>query len=283
MYGWGDAFIYVTSRYANGFPQSWTVLDPAPMSVAVKKGSRTYKSGQIQLDPDDVVQITRDPGGGARGTSALKSYSSQAYGLMAASDIARVMMDSGVPSAVLKTKRKLTGDQAAALQAQWVERTSLRRGAPAVLPPDVDFEALNFSPRDLMLLDSQEFSSRAIASAFGVPALFLNLAIEGGLTYQSPAMLGEHWWRFELSPMAANIATALSSNMLPRDSSVEFDARQTLAPTWKELADSLAMLVEKGILTIDESRAILLGFGPAQGRRRHNNRRAWFSFDLHRR
>jgi HK97 family phage portal protein len=174
-----------------------------------------------------------------------------------------MMMDSGVPSAVLKTKRKLTGDQAAALQAQWVERTSLRRGAPAVLPPDVDFEALNFSPRDLMLLDSQEFSSRAIASAFGVPALFLNLAIEGGLTYQSPAMLGEHWWRFELSPMAANIATALSSNMLPRDSSVEFDARQTLAPTWKELADSLAMLVEKGILTIDESRAILLGFGPA--------------------
>ena len=131
-----------------------------------------------------------------------------------------------------------------------------------MLPPDIEFEQLSFNPRDLMLLDAQEFNARAIASAFGVPALFLNLAIEGGLTYQSPAMLGEHWWRFELRPMAENIATALSSNMLPRDSTVEFDARQTLAPTWKELAESLAMLVEKGLLSIEEARAILLGFDP---------------------
>ena len=46
-----------------------------------------------------------------------------------------------------------------------------------------------------MLLDSQKFNSQVIASAFGVPALFVNLPVEGGLTYQSPGMLGEHWWR----------------------------------------------------------------------------------------
>jgi HK97 family phage portal protein len=182
---------------------------------------------------------------------------------MAASDMGRVMMDSGTPNAVLKPKRKQTEAQARAISAQWVAATSVRRGAPAVIPSDLDYEILTFNPRDLMLLDAQEFNSRAIASAFGVPALFLNLAIEGGLTYQSPAMLGEHWWRFELRPMAENIATALSSNMLPRDSLVEFDARQTLAPTWKELAESLAMLVEKGLLSIEEARAILLGFDPS--------------------
>lgn len=264
MYGWGDAFIYVTSYYANGLPQTWTVIDPATMNVEVKRGQRTYKSGKTELNPDDMVQVTRDPRGGVRGTSALKSYAAQAYGLMAASDLGRVMMAEGaVPNAVLKSQRKLTAEQAEAIQLQWIERTSVRRGAPAVLPPDLDFQLLSFSPSDLLLLDAQEFNSRAIASAFGVPALFLNLAIEGGLTYQSAAMLGEHWWRFELRPMAMNLSRALSANMLPRGSWVEFDARQTIAPTFKEFVESLAQMAEKGVLQAEEIRALLLGIAPA--------------------
>lgn len=263
MYGWGDAFLYVTDRYANGFPSMWTVLDPAPVTVGVKKGQRTYKSGNTDLDPADVIQVTRDPRGQPRGTSALKSYASQAYGLMAASDTGRIMMAEGaVPNAVLKTQKKLKPEQATALQEQWMARTAVRRGAPAVLPPDVDFEQLSFKPSDLLLLDAQEFNSRAIASAFGVPAMFLNLTIEGGLTYQSPAMLGEHWWRFELRPIAGNLARAISANMLPRGQWVEFDARQTMAPTFKELVDGLAQLVEQGVISAEELRAVLLGLSP---------------------
>ena len=30
----------------------------------------------------------------------------------------------------------------------------------------------------------------------------LNMALQGGLTYQNPAALGEQWWRFELRPTA---------------------------------------------------------------------------------
>src|SRR4029077_9057383 len=84
--GWGDSFLYVTDRYANGFPSAFTVLDPAVMNVQIDAGRRTYRSGQTELNPDDVVQISRDPRGGLRGTSALSSYASTAWGLTAASD-----------------------------------------------------------------------------------------------------------------------------------------------------------------------------------------------------
>jgi phage portal protein BeeE len=45
--------------------------------------------------------------------------------------------------------------------------TTARNGAPPVLPPDLDFEVLSINPKDLALLESQEFSARAIATAYG--------------------------------------------------------------------------------------------------------------------
>jgi HK97 family phage portal protein len=263
MYGYGDAFIYLTSSYADGFPAGWTVLDPANITVGVAGGQRSYRSKQTPLDPARVVQITRDPSAGSvRGTSALQSYAAQVLGLTAAADLGNVMNAQGMPKAVLKSKRKLTQEQAEAIQNQWVERTALRRGAPPVLPPEIEFEKLSFSPADLMLLDAQEFDARAIASAFGVPAFMLNLPLEGGLTYQSPAMLGEHWWRFELSPIAGFVQRSLSSNMLPRGSYVEFDAKAAIQPTFKELVEAWSMAVEKGLVSAEEARVAIFKLPP---------------------
>jgi HK97 family phage portal protein len=163
---------------------------------------------------------------------------------------------------VLKSQRKLTADQAVALQEQWVGRASIRRGAPAVLPPDVDFQTLAFSPADLMLLDLQQFDARVIAAAFGVPPFLLNLPLEGGLTYQNPAQMFEAWWRTELRPAAGRISAALTANMLPRGSWVEFDARDILAPDFAELVAAWEKIVTFGGATVDEFRASVLRLPP---------------------
>jgi hypothetical protein len=55
------------------------------------------------------------------------------------------------------------------------------------------------------------------------------MALQGGLTYQNPAALGEMWWRFELRPTATRIADALSAQMLPRGQWVSFRAEDTFA------------------------------------------------------
>jgi HK97 family phage portal protein len=234
VYGWGFAILLVTSRYANGLPSGWTVLDSQYVTIGLERGRRTYHysidGSSRELDPLDVVQIDRNPSNALHGTSAIRAYASQCWGLLCAGELTRSTMTGGIPTSVLKSSRKLTQAQAEAMQAQWVARTSSRGGAPAVLPPEVEFETLSFSPKDLMLLEAQEFEARVIASAFGVPPFMINLPLEGGLTYQNPAMLGEFWWRFELRPRAKQIADALTAQMLPRGNYVVFDASDTFAP-----------------------------------------------------
>jgi HK97 family phage portal protein len=122
----------------------------------------------------------------------------------------------GIPVAVLKSKtRTFTEAQARKIQTAWMDATQRRNGAPPVLGKDLDFEALQFKPGDIQLLESQQWSVGALATAFGVPVVLLNQALQGGLTYQNPAALGEMWWRFELRPMAKKLEDAFSQNMLP--------------------------------------------------------------------
>ena len=263
MYGWGDAFLYVTNRYSDGFPLAWTVLDPATVAVELSSGRRTFKVRGAPLNPDDVVQISLNPTGGTRGRSALAAHASFLWGSLSSAELARQTMgDSPTPHSVLKSQRKLTADQAESLRSQWGEATSGRQGLPAVLPPDIDFQQLAFSPKDLMLLEGQEFNARVIAAAFGVPAFMLNMPLAGGLTYQSPEMLVDQWWRLELRPIGKIVSNALSAQMLPRGSSVFFDSRDVLAPTLPELHKVWNEALAAGAVTADEYRRAVLALEP---------------------
>jgi hypothetical protein len=230
VYGWGFSCQYVTDWYADGFPRTWTVLPSSALSIRVVDGRRRYKLGEQPLDPARVIQIDRNPGSRTKGTSALSAYAQNAWGLLAAGNQSMVVNQGGTPKFYLRSERKLTKEQAEALQMQWAERTSARSGLPPVLPPEITPTEMSFDPSDLALLDTQEFNARAIASAFGVPAMLLNMPVTGGLTYQNPASLGEMWWRFELRTLATRIANAWTAQMLPRGQWVSFDAADTFMP-----------------------------------------------------
>lgn len=258
---WGDAYIITTARYANTYPSAWTVADASTMEIEVERGRKYYKVHEQYINPADVLQISRDPrAGSVKGTSVIASYASQAYGLLAASDLGRVMMQSDVPQYAIMAKKRLDaeGKQARAIQETWMRNTSTRRGAPPVFSEaDIELQKLSFSVQDLMLLDAQKFNAQILASACGVPAQFLNLPIEGGLNYQSPAMLGEHWWRFKLRTFATAFSMAMSSQLLPAGNYVEFDAKETMAPAMEELVLAVSKLVEQSIVSLEEARAIL--------------------------
>jgi hypothetical protein len=230
LYGWGFSCQYVTDFYADRFPRAWTVLSSAGIQIKVVNGSREYKYGDDFLDPRRVIQIDRNPGLAVHGTSALRAYAQVAWGLLAAGNQSMSVNQGGIPNAVLKPQKKVTAQQAQDIQAQWAEATTSRNGKVPVLPPDLEFEVLAFNPKDMALLDTQEFNAKAIATAFGVPSVLLNMALQGGLTYQNPAALGEMWWRFELRTTATRIANAFTAQALPRGSWVTFDAADTFLP-----------------------------------------------------
>ena len=75
---------------------------------------------------------------------------------------------------------------------------------------------LSINPADLALLDTQEWNARVLATAYGVPSVILNMALQGGLTYQNPIALMQMWWLTELRTTSKRIMDAFSAQMLPR-------------------------------------------------------------------
>jgi len=264
LYGWGDAFLVVTSLYETGYPRSWSILDPSVVTVAAADDGRgrAYRVKDVDLTDDDVLQISRNPDGLLRGTPALTGYASNVAASFFASSFASDFYQSGgIPWAVLQSSRRLDREQAEALQAQWTARVGLRGGAPAVIPPDVTFQQFSFAPKELLLLESREWDAKQIAAAFGVPAFMLNLEQAGGLNYSNPEMLFDTWWRTELYPSAPRVEAALST-WLPRGSWVEFDPSILLRPDLPGLATVWLDLLAANVVTIDEVRAAVLDLPP---------------------
>jgi HK97 family phage portal protein len=224
LYGWGWSLQYITDFYADGFPRTWTVIPSAMCEPKFDNGRRVYKVNDDFLDPTRIVQIDRNPTTAAHGTSALRAYAQQAWSLLAAGNQSMTVSQGGIPQAVLKSQRKLTKEQAENLQTQWMDRTQSRNGAPPVLPPEIDFSVLSINPADLALLDTQEWNARVIATAYGVPSVILNMALQGGLTYQNPLALMQMWWLTELRTTAKRIVDAFTAQMLPRGQWVSVDA-----------------------------------------------------------
>lgn len=264
MYGWGDAFLWCTARYASGYPQTWTVVDPAQVVVEVDpRGGRMYRVKEDYLPSDDVLQITRNPKG-LRGTSALEGYGPNVASALAAEAYAAdLYANGGVPWAVLQPSRRVTKEQAEELQAQWMQRAGARGGAPAVLPPDVAYKEFSFNPKDLALLESREWDAKQIAAAFGVPAFMLNMEQAGGLNYSNPEMLFEMWWRSELFPAAHRIASHLST-WTARGQWVEFDPSQLLAPDVVGRQGVASKALADGAMTVNEYRAYVFDLPPVE-------------------
>jgi|KBSMisStandDraft_5_1062788.scaffolds.fasta_scaffold01470_18 HK97 family phage portal protein len=231
LYAWGFACLYVTDFYADGFPRRWTVLDSSRLTIRrAADGGRSYKIGSTDIDPGRVVQIDRNPGSAAHGCSALEAFSQNAWGLLAAGNQSMAVSQGAMPKVYLQSKRKLQKAQAEDIQTQWMQATSSRNGAPPVVPPELEPQELAFNPSDMALLETQEWNAKVLANAYGVPAVLLNMALQGGLTYQNPAALGEMWWRFELRPTGKRIVDAFTAQMLPAGSYVWLDAGDTFLP-----------------------------------------------------
>jgi hypothetical protein len=226
MYGWGFSCQQITSRYANTYPRTWTVLPSSALQIDWHEGRRRYRmNGSSEPLPfEDIVHIDRNPSTAAHGTPVLHAHTQIAWGLLAAGNQSMTTVQGGIPQAVLKSERKLTKEQAEALQSQWMTATTSRNGAPPVLPPELDFQVLSFNPSDLSLLETQQWNAMMLAAAYGIPGPIVNMALTGGLTYQNPVALMQMWWLTELSTTSKRIMDSFTARLLPRGQSVVQDA-----------------------------------------------------------
>ena len=236
--GWGWSLLYVIDAYSSGYPRRWTVI---PSSACEPKfndeGRKVFKLGDVELNPARVVQIDRNPTTAAHGTSALYAFAQRAYSLLAAGNKSLSVSKDAFPPGYLSAEQRLTSDQADAAALAWMTKTDARGGGVPVLGQGWEFKNSGINPSDMALLDTQKWDATVIANAYGVPAPILNMALEGGLTYQNPEALMRMWWLTRLRTRSKRIMDALSAQMLPSGQAVTQDASDITVEGSVEAAD----------------------------------------------
>jgi hypothetical protein len=231
LYGWGFSCQYITDFYADGFPRTWTVLAVGGVADQGRERRPPVQDRREFLDSRRVVQIDRNPGPGIHGCSALSAYAQVAWGLLAAGNQSMTVSQGGIPQAVLKSERKLTKDQAEAIQTQWMTR----RSAVTVRLPccrlELDFEPLSIQPGRPGAAGDAGVERPCVGDRVRRPRRPVEHVVQGGLTYQNPLALMQMWWLTELRTTAKRIGDAFSAQMLPRGQWISFDASDITTET----------------------------------------------------
>lgn len=259
----GEAVLYATARFADGYPSRFVALNPRTLHIDDDgEWWLGQRAGQGEhLDRDDVCHIPYQVlPGHRRGIGPLQWAARHLVSAAALTDYALDIAQHGV-WAVLKHPDRLNAKQADDLKARWAAARANPSGAPAVLSGGIELEVLSLSPQDMALLDLHVFDLQMIAAAFGVPSFLVNLPQASGLTYSSTEMLADWHWRATLRPYAQSFSDAMSAWLLPRGTVVEWNPDRYVQPGLEERARTYQMLHgivdENGrrAITVDEIRA----------------------------
>lgn len=243
----GEIILWATGRYAEtsgGRVARFVVLNPTLVNIEWVDGKIEYALDGKKLDRADVCHIKYESWPtNLRGISPLEWA---ARSILSAEAIERMTTNlasrGGIPWGVIKTPRKLNRTEAQDLQSAWVQGSSNRQGAPAILSGTLELEMLQTNPRDMALLDMRVFDETRIAAALGVPPFLVGLPQPEGLTYANANALFDFHWRATLRTMANAVARAMSAWLLPRGSRMEFNNDQYIQPGPKERAETDAIL-----------------------------------------
>jgi HK97 family phage portal protein len=228
----GEIVLWCTGRKRDGLGPNgigsvarFVVLNPMLVNVEWSDGSIEYSLSGKKLDRADVCHIkyqTRPTN--LRGIGPLEWVAQSVLSAAALEAMNKNLATrGGIPWAVLKSQRKLNGNESRDLQNAWIQGSMNRNGAPAVLSGSLDLATLSVSPREMMMLEQRVFDETRIAAAFGVPPYLVGLPSPDGLTYSNANSIFEFHWRMTLRTAAAAIASAMSNWLLPRGTRFEFN------------------------------------------------------------
>ena len=249
---WGDGFAYVPSRGANGQPAPplW-LLHPA--DVVVEKG-RYWVAGE-ELPTGSIIHLRGShPIVDGRGSGVLTRFAGDLKLSQALRDYAVGAFTAGVPNGYLKVNApNLDAAQAEQLKARWMQQHGGRRSI-AVLNATTEFHPLTWSPIDLGASDFARISLAQIALMFGIPAYLLGAPTDTA-TYANVESRMIELYQLTLLPWIGRIEAVLDAQF-PRGTSVRVEVDGLLRADTKTRYDTYAVALDKGILTVDEVRAL---------------------------
>jgi hypothetical protein len=259
----GEAFLWATSRYADGTVRTWVVLNPSWVDVEMQGQVRSYGMGGIDVT-DDILHIRYSSWpGDARGHGPMEALASNIFGAAAMERYqAGLATRGGIPWGVLTAPGNLSATQATALRDNFVAARLSSMGAPAVMSGGVTLAPFTIGPREMALLELRQFDEARISSLLRCPPTLQGLPTgEGSLVYQNVTAIYDFHWRAHLRPIAAALTGAISQWALPGPQAIEVNRDEYVRPAFAERVNGYATLYgivdETGrhAITIDEIRA----------------------------
>jgi HK97 family phage portal protein len=217
------------------------------------------------IPKEDVCHLALpNPGGDLYGLSPLQVLSRNVNLDLNMTDFAKTyFQNAGVPSGLLKIKRRLnTQEEAATIRARWRSQFGGRNNfhRVAILDEDADYVPMAHSPKDMALPELHDLTESRICAVFGVPAILVGANV--GLQRSTYSNYREARMAFHsetLEPMVSRILRHFNRNML-----AEYSGNESLTVDWAAMRSGLddreAMtsrvtgLFAGGILTLNEAR-----------------------------
>ncbi|MHB8409833.1 MAG: phage portal protein [Acidiferrobacterales bacterium] len=230
----------------------------------------------VVLSIDDVISMNYpDPagetGGIVEGLGPLQVLSREVESDNEATNfVAALLKNSAVPGSILKLKASgLSKEQAAKVKRGWMAQFGgTKRGEPAILDADTDYQSVGFDLSQLEFPQLRGFSESRIASCFGVPAIMvgLHVAVQASIKatiseqreYFAETTLTNLWRRIS-DQMTNHLANEYGDRLVCR-----FDTTQVkaLAQQSKLQVQPIAVAFAQGAVTIDEYRVNVLNLTP---------------------
>jgi HK97 family phage portal protein len=257
-YQLGEAFVLATARYSTGWPARFHVVPPWAVEVDAGGSQRSYSIGRVDVTQDILHIRYQGSVDDAHGHGPLEAGGARqvAAGVLLryASNLAA---GGGIPPSVLEHPDELSAEQAAELQAQWVNARLSTIGEPAVLSGGVTWKPTQINPKDMALVDLMQGAESRIAVLLGVPPFLVGLPSGGdSMTYKNVSSMFDYHWRAGLRPKAQTVMSALSGWLLPRGTRVELNRDEYVRPDLLERAQTWKIFLETGVMTIDEVRGV---------------------------
>jgi HK97 family phage portal protein len=164
----------------------------------------------------------------------------------------------GVPVYWIGLKRKITRSEGQDLLADWIESRTKNAGYPAILGGESTLnQAQSMSARDMALLELSHFNESRIAILLGVPPFLVGLpGAAGSLTYSNVESLFDFHDRSSLRPKGNAVMSAMSQWALPSGQAAELNRDDYTRPDFATRATAFKTLIEAGVLTAEEVRAM---------------------------
>ena len=272
LYVAGNVYVLKERNRSNKVVNLW-LLRPDRVSIKPSDMARhtylyTIDGREYEIPAENIAHMAfPNPSGDVYGMSPLSVLSRVINLDLAMTDFAKVyFQNAGVPSGLLKVKKRInSSEEAASIRSRWRSTFGGNNNMHqvAILDDDATYQAMASAPKDMDLTGLHYLTETRICSVFGVPPIIIgaNVGLARG-TYSNykEARLSFHSETVE--PLISRIVRFLNSAMAPEFGSqfqlaVDFSSVLSPLDDSNEQASRISMLYQSGIITLNEARGYI--------------------------